>query len=430
MRRSLYKELLQWKNAASRKPLILQGARQVGKTWLMQEFARNEFEEVAYLNFESSTRLQNIFSDDFDVQRIVSILEIEVNRPIIPDKTLIIFDELQAAEKGLTALKYFQEQAPEYYLIAAGSLLGVALQGSHSFPVGKVDFLRMYPLSFLEFLEALGESIMNTHLEAQNWSVLEVFHTKLIEYLRLYYFIGGMPEAVKTYVESGNLNEVRAVQKNILMGYEHDFAKHAPGEQVPKIRLVWQSIISQLAKDNRKFVFGQIRSGARAKDFEISIQWLADAGLVLKVYSIEKPAMPLTAYRNLSAFKLFLLDVGLLNAMAEVHPSVLLHKNSILVEFKGAMTEQFVAQQLALRHELCYWAAPQGRAEVDFILQAQNQIIPIEVKAEENLKSKSLNTFVQKFNPGTAIRYSMSPFRQQEWMTNIPLYGVNGDRLI
>jgi uncharacterized protein len=429
MKRSLYQELLKWKNAPSRKPLILQGARQVGKTWLMQEFAKNEFEEVAYLNFESSARLQSIFVDDFDVQRIVSILEIEVNRPIVPGKTLIIFDELQAAEKGLTALKYFQEEAPEYYLMAAGSLLGVALQGSHSFPVGKVDFLRMHPLSFFEFLEALGESLMKAHLEAQNWPVLEAFHVKLIAYLRRYYFIGGMPEAVKTYLESGNLDEVRTVQKNILMGYEHDFAKYAPNEQVPKIRLVWQSIISQLAKDNRKFVFGQIRSGARSKDFEIAIQWLSDAGLILKAHSADKPAIPLTAYRNTTAFKLFLLDVGLLNAMAEVPSTVLLHKNSILVEFKGAMTEQYVAQQLALRHELYYWSAPQGRAEVDFVLQAQGQIVPIEVKAEENLKSKSLRTFVQKFKPALAIRCSMSPYRQQEWMTNIPLYGVNSDKL-
>lgn len=425
MERTLYTALRRWKNADSRKPLILQGARQVGKTWLMKEFGKNEFEQVAYLNFESSVRLQSIFSDDFDTVRILSILEIEINQKIDPEKTLIIFDEIQAAEKGLTALKYFQEQAPECYIIAAGSLLGVSLQGSSSFPVGKVDFLRMYPLSFFEFLDAIGQSLIREHLAAQNWTVLEVFHDKLVEYLRLYYFIGGMPEAVKSYVEKADLNAVRAIQEKVLLGYEYDFAKHAPSDQVPKIRLVWQSLISQLAKDNRKFIYGQVRDGARAKDFETAIQWLADAGLVLKVHDVEKPALPLAAYRNLSAFKLFLLDVGLLNAIAGVPPTVLLDKNNILVEFKGAMTEQFVAQQLIIRYELYYWVAARGSAEIDFVLQAQNQIIPMEVKAEENLKSKSLSIFVQKFHSQTAYRCSMSPFRQQDWMTNIPLYGVN-----
>jgi len=425
MKRTLYTELLQWKNAPSRKPLILQGARQVGKTWLMKEFGKNEFEQVVYLNFESSTRLQSLFLNDFDIQRIVSIMEIEVNHKIVPENTLLIFDEIQAAEKGLTALKYFQEQAPEYCIIAAGSLLGVALQEGASFPVGKVDFLRMYPLSFFEFLDALGQSLLKEHLEAQNWPVLEVFHDKLVGYLRLYYFIGGMPEAVKTYVEQADLNAVRTIQETILMGYEHDFAKHAPSEQVPKIRLVWQSLISQLAKDNRKFIYGQLRTGARAKDFEAAIQWLADAGLILKVHAVEKPALPLSAYRNVDAFKLFLLDVGLLNAMAGVLPAVLLEKNRILIEFKGAMTEQFVAQQLRLRYEPYYWVAARGGAEVDFVVQIQNQIVPIEVKAVENLKSKSLGVFVQKFMPQAAYRSSMSIYRTQDWMTNVPLYGVN-----
>jgi predicted AAA+ superfamily ATPase len=425
MKRTLYTELLQWKNAPSRKPLILQGARQVGKTWLMKEFGKNEFAQVVYLNFESSTRLQSLFLNDFDIERIVSIMEIEVNHKIVPENTLLIFDEIQAAEKGLTALKYFQEQAPEYCIIAAGSLLGVALQEGASFPVGKVDFLRMYPLSFFEFLDALGQSLLKAHLEAQNWSVLEVFHDKLVGYLRLYYFIGGMPEAVKTYVEQADLNAVRTIQETILMGYEHDFAKHAPSDQVPKIRLVWQSLISQLAKDNRKFIYGQLRTGARAKDFEAAIQWLADAGMVLKIHAVEKPALPLSAYRNVDAFKLFLLDVGLLNAMAAVPPTVLLEKNRILTEFKGAMTEQFVAQQLRLRHEPYYWSAARGGAEVDFVLQIQNQIVPLEVKAEENLKSKSLGVFVQKFLPPAAYRTSMSPHRTQDWMTNVPLYGVN-----
>jgi predicted AAA+ superfamily ATPase len=426
MQRDLYQALLQWKNASTRKPLILQGARQVGKTWLMKEFGKNEFEQVAYLNFESNARMQTIFAADFDIRRIVSIIEIEINQKIQPDKTLLIFDEIQEAEKGLTALKYFQELAPEYSIIAAGSLLGVSMQKNASFPVGKVDFLRMYPLSFREFLDALGQHLLKEHLEAQNWPVVGVFHDKLVELLRLYYFVGGMPEAVSTYAELGDLNAVRSIQEKILIGYENDFAKHAPNEVVPRIRLVWHALISQLAKDNRKFIYGQVKKGSRAKDFETAIHWLTDAGLVLKAHCIEKPALPLSAYLNMDAFKLFMLDVGLLNAVAKVEPAVLLEKNNILTEFKGAMTEQFVAQQLRIRYELYYWTTSAGNAEVDFVIQRRDDIIPIEVKAEENLKSKSLSVFVEKFKPRLAYRSSMSAYREQDWMTNVPLYGVNG----
>lgn len=425
MKRSLYKSLVHWKNAPNRKPLILQGARQVGKTWLMKEFGKNEFEQVVYLNFESSERLKSLFLLDFDIKRILSIIEIEANHKIQQNKTLLIFDEIQEADKGLTALKYFCEQAPEYYIIAAGSLLGVSLQKSTSFPVGKVDFLRMYPLSFFEFLENVDQSMLKEHLEAQNWSVIEVFHEKLVELLRLYYFIGGMPEAVNCYIQQGDLNEVRAIQEKILIGYENDFAKYAPIEIVPKIRLVWHTLISQLAKENRKFIYGQIKKGARAKDFETAINWLSDAGMVLKVSLVEKPIVPLNAYTDLDVFKLFLLDIGLLNALAKIDQKILLEKNNILIEFKGALTEQFVAQQLKTNHELYYWTATNATAEIDFLIQSQNGIIPIEVKAEENLKSKSLKVFVQKYKPDTAIRASMSPFRAQDWMTNIPLYGVS-----
>ena len=425
MKRDLYKSLLHWKNATNRKPLILQGARQVGKTWLMKEFGKNEFEQVVYLNFESSERLKSLFVPDFDIKRILSIIEIEVNHKIQPDQTLLIFDEMQEAEKGLTALKYFCEQAPEYYLVAAGSLLGVSLQKNTSFPVGKVDFLRMYPLSFFEFLENSGQNLLKEHLEAQNWQVIEVFHDKLVDLLRLYYFIGGMPEAVNSYINHNDLREVRAIQEKILIGYENDFAKYAPIEVVPKIRLVWHTLISQLAKENRKFIYGQIKKGARAKDFETAINWLSDAGMVLKVSLVEKPAIPLNAYTDIDVFKLFLLDIGLLNALAKVDPKILLEKNNILIEFKGALTEQFVAQQLKISHELYYWTATNATAEIDFLIQSQNGIIPIEVKAEENLKSKSLKVFVEKYKPGTAIRCSMSPFREQDWMTNVPLYGVS-----
>lgn len=426
MKRTLYDTLIHWKNDPNRKPLILQGARQVGKTWLMKEFGKNEFEQVVYLNFESSERLKSLFSTDFDIKRIISIIEIEVNHKIQSDKTLLIFDEIQEAEKGLTALKYFCEQAPQYYIVAAGSLLGVSLQKNTSFPVGKVDFLRMYPMSFFEFLENIGQSLLKEHLEAKNWAILDTFHEKLIAFLRLYYFIGGMPEAVANYIQFENISTVRTIQDKILMGYENDFAKYASIEIVPKIRLVWQHLISQLAKENRKFIYGQIKKGSRAKDFETAIAWLSDAGLILKVNCVEKPTIPLNAYANIDAFKLFLLDVGLLNAIAKIDPKILLEKNMILMEFKGAMTEQFVAQQLKINHELYYWSAPNATAEVDFLIQNQHEIIPIEVKAEENLKSKSLKVFVEKFKPSCTVRTSMSCFREQDWLTNIPLYGIYG----
>jgi predicted AAA+ superfamily ATPase len=424
MKRLLYKPLIDWKKSPTRKPLILQGARQVGKTWLMKEFGKNEFEQVVYLNFESSERLRTLFSTDFDIKRIISIIEIEVNQKIQSENTLLIFDEIQEADKGLTALKYFFEQAPEYYIIAAGSLLGISLQKNNSFPVGKVDFLRLYPMSFLEFLENTGQNLLKEQLEAQNWQIIEPFHEKLIELLRLYYFIGGMPEAVLNYVQFKDLNSVRVIQNTILMGYENDFAKHAPIEIVPKIRLVWSHLISQLAKENRKFIYGQIKKGSRAKDFEAAITWLCDAGLVMKVNVVENPTIPLNAYANIDIFKLFLLDVGLLNAIAQIDPKILLEKNLILTEFKGALTEQFVAQQLKINHEIYYWSASNATAEIDFLIQKHQDIFPIEVKAEENLKAKSLKVFVEKYKSNNAIRTSMNSFREQDWLINIPLYGI------
>ncbi|NUO00584.1 MAG: ATP-binding protein [Saprospiraceae bacterium] len=425
MKRNLYESLVKWKNAPNRKPLILQGARQVGKTWLMKAFGENEFEQVVYLNFESSERLKSLFLPDFDIKRILSIIEIEANHKIQPGKTLLIFDEIQEAEKGLTALKYFCEQAPEYYIVAAGSLLGVSIQKNTAFPVGKVDFLRMYPMSFYEFLENTEQSLLKEHLAAGNWQVISIFHDKLVEILRLYYFIGGMPEAVDSYLQRGDLNEVRAIQEKILIGYENDFAKYAPIETVPKIRLVWHTLISQLAKENRKFMYGQIKKGGRAKEFEAAINWLSDAGMVLKVSLVEKPIIPLNAYANMDVFKLFLLDIGLLNALAKIDPKILLDKNNILTEFKGALTEQFVAQQLKTEHELYYWTASNATAEIDFLIQSRNGVIPIEVKAEENLKAKSLKVFAEKYKPGVAIRSSMSPFREQTWMINVPLYAIS-----
>lgn len=425
MLRKLYKDLILWKNSPTRKPLILQGARQVGKTWLMKEFGKNEFEQVVYLNFESSERLKSLFLNDFNIERIISIIEIEKNHKIEAHKTLLIFDEIQEAEKGLTALKYFYEQAPEYFIVAAGSLLGVSLQKSTSFPVGKVDFLRVHPLSFFEFLENIGQNLLKEQIEVQNWAVVDTFHEKLVELLRLYYFIGGMPEAVVSYIQYRDLNQVRAIQEKIILGYENDFAKYAPIEIVPRIRLVWHHLMSQLAKENRKFVYGHLKKGSRAKDFETAITWLTDAGLVLKVNIVDKPAIPLNAYSDIDIFKLFCLDIGLLNAMAQISSKILLEKNSILTEFKGALTEQFVAQQLNIKHNIYYWSAQNATAEIDFLLQKENDVIPIEVKAEENLKSKSLKVFVDKYSPKQAIRFSMNNHRIQDWMVNLPLYVVN-----
>lgn len=424
MQRALLQQLLTWKTNSNRKPLIMEGARQVGKTWLMKEFGKTAFTNVVYLNFESSSRVKEIFLPDFDIQRLLTVFEIETNTKIDAATTLIIFDEIQEAPKGLTALKYFYEQAPEYFIIAAGSLLGISLQQNNSFPVGKVDFLPLHPLNFTEFLINIGEERLAEQLANQQWNVVSSFHDKLLSLLRLYYFIGGMPEAVDSYVTSKDLEAVRAIQQKILLGYENDFAKHAPIEIVPKIRLVWQSIIGQLAKENRKFMYGQIKKGARAKDFEVAINWLVSAGLVLRVNRISKPTIPLNAYADVDAFKLYILDVGLLNAIGNVDAKILLEKNAILQEFKGALTEQFVCQQLTIEHSLYYWQSANGTAEIDFVIQHQNNCIPIEVKAEENLKSKRLKLFVDKFLPATVIRTSMNGYRKEDWLTNIPLYAI------
>ncbi len=424
MQRTIIQDLIQWKQAAQRKPLIIQGARQVGKTWVMKEFGKLHFQQVVYINFESSVRLQQLFADDFNIARIIAVFEIESGLKIEAATTLIILDEIQEAEKGLTSLKYFQENAPEYYIIAAGSLLGVSLQKNKTFPVGKVDFLTLSPLSFEEFLLNSNENTLVDTLKKGDWSTVEIFHQKLIQYLRIYYFIGGMPEAVANYLENNDFKAVRSIQCNILLGYENDFAKYAPNQIVPKIRLVWQSILSQLAKENKKFIYGQLKKGARAKDFEEAINWLTNAGLLLKSSAITKPSIPLMAYTDYDVFKLYLLDIGLLNAMAEINEQLLLEKNQILTEFKGGLTEQFVAQELHLFTTLNYWTAERSTAEIDFILQRGQDIMPIEVKAEENLKAKSLKVFEDKFNTNHALRFSMSQFRKESWLENRPLYAV------
>jgi predicted AAA+ superfamily ATPase len=420
-------QLIKWKQSANRKPLLIRGARQVGKTWLMKAFGREEYTQCAYVNFESNKALKNIFTDDFDIRRIITALQIETGVTIDANNTLIILDEIQEAPGALTSLKYFQENAPQYHIISAGSLLGVALNKHTSFPVGKVVFLDLYPLSFTEFLDALGEKPLLDLLKSNDWTLIKNFKAKYIQLLKQYYYVGGMPEAVLSFSKDSDFNEVRSIQKRILTAYEQDFSKHAPNEIVPRIRMLWNAIPAQLAKENKKFIYGVIKQGARAKDYELAMAWLIDCGLVHKVNRASKPAIPLKAYEDFSAFKLFMVDIGLLGAMVDVDVKTLLEGNIVFEEFKGALTEQFVLQQLVVDKELAtyYWSAENATAEIDFLVQYAGQVVPVEVKAEENLQAKSLKTFCQKYKPLTAIRTSMSDFRKEDWLTNLPLYAIS-----
>jgi len=427
MKRAEIEALIKWKDSENRKPLIIRGARQVGKTWLMKSFGKAQYEESAYVNFESNKMLAQIFADDFNIQRIITALQIETGLIIKPCTTLIILDEIQEAPGALTSLKYFQENAPEYHVISAGSLLGVALSGHTSFPVGKVDFLDLYPLSFIEFLGALNQQPLIDLLKSRDWALIKSFKLKYIQLLKQYYFVGGMPEGVLSFTKNGDFDEVREIQKRILSSYEQDFSKHAPNEIVPRIRMLWNSMPAQLAKENKKFIYGIIKQGARAKDYELALSWLIDCGLLHKVSRTAKPAMPLKAYEDFNAFKLFVVDVGLLGAMVDMDVKTLLEGNNVFEEFKGALTEQFVLQQLMTINGVTtyYWSAESATAEIDFLLQYAGQIIPVEVKAEENLKAKSLKVFCQKYNPTTAIRTSMSDYRKEDWFTNLPLYAIS-----
>ena len=427
MNRSIISDLKKWKNAVNRKPLIIRGARQVGKTWLMKEFGKKEYKKSIYINFESNNRLKDLFIDNYDIQRIITGLQIETGIAFDSENTLIIFDEIQEAPRAITSLKYFHEEHPEYHIIAAGSLLGVALQSNISFPVGKVDFLDLYPMTYLEFLEAIGQKSLVDLLLSQDWEMIKVFKNKYIDYLRQYYYIGGMPEVVQTFCNSSDFDLIRDIQKRILYSYEQDFSKHAPNEIVPRIRMLWNSIPAQLAKENKKFIYNIIRTGARAKDYELALSWLTDCGLVYKLNQISKAAIPLIAYEDFNAFKLFMVDIGLLLAMCNLDKKVLLEGNLIFQEFKGALSEQYVMQQLIADKELKlnYWSAEKAKAEIDMIFQYEDKLIPIEIKAEENLKAKSLKIYYQKFNPENAIRTSMSDYRKEEWFTNLPLYAIS-----
>jgi len=427
MERVAIKFLYDWKRKENRKPLIIRGARQVGKTWLMTEFGRNEYKQTAYVNFESSGFLKNLFSEDYDIRRIIDAIQIATGLQIDPANTLIILDEIQEAGGGIASLKYFYENAPEYHVMAAGSLLGVSLHQQASFPVGKVDFLELYPLNFPEFLLALNQRSLQQLLESGDWDLVRNFKTKYMELLRQYYFTGGMPEAVSSFSRNKDYSEVRNIQNNILLAYEQDFSKHAPIDIVPRIRMLWNAILAQLAKENKKFIYSAVKKGSRAKDFELAISWLADSGLVYKTNRISKAGIPLKAYAAMDAFKLFIVDVGLLAAMGDLDVKTLLAGNAIFKEFKGALTEQFVLQQLNSMPDVpCfYWSAEKANAEIDFVIQYAGQVVPIEVKAAENLQAKSLKSFKQRYPESVAVRTSMSDYREEVWLTNIPLYAIN-----
>lgn len=419
--------LIEWKKNKNRKPLIIRGARQVGKTWLMKEFGKTAYTDMVYVNFEADPVMRTLFEDDYDTERIIRGLQILAGKPIQPEKTLIILDEIQEAPGALTSLKYFQEHAPGYHIIAAGSLLGITLNRSRSFPVGKTEFLDLHPLSFPEFLQAINEDQLAALLRNPDWQLINTFHIKFIDRLKQYYFTGGMPEAVLAYATNADMTQVRTIQRNILAAYEQDFSKHAPADIVPRLRMIWNAVPAQLAKENRKFIYGHLKTGARAKDFELALSWLTDNGLLYKVHNLSKPALPIKAYEELNNFKLFLLDTGLLCALAALDARTLLEGNAVFTEFKGALTEQYVYQQLRSLKELpvAYWSADNARSEVDFVLQERGRVIPLEVKAEENLRAKSLRVYYEKFQPVRAFRTSMSGYREESWLTNLPLYAIH-----
>jgi len=427
MFREAIKDLIKWKDKENRKPLIIRGARQVGKTWIIKEFGRTQYKKMAYVNFDNNERMENLFAGNFDIKSLITGLQIEAQVSIEANNTLIVFDEIQEVPRALTSLKYFFENAPQYHIVAAGSLLGVALHPGTSFPVGKVEFFDLFPLSFVEFLEATGNDNLVSLLKAKDFEMITVFKNLFIDLLKQYYYVGGMPEAVNCFIETNSYEKVREVQNRLLIAYEQDFSKHAPNEAVPRIRMLWSSIAAQLAKENRKFVYGLIRQGARAREYELAMQWLLDCGLIYKVCRATKPDMPLMAYQDFNSFKLYILDVGLLSAMSGLDIKSILEGNRIFEEFKGALTEQYVLQQIVSKRSITpfYWTAEKSNGEIDFIFQDGMDIIPLEVKASENLQAKSLKNYCLKFNPRKALRTSMSNYREEDWLINIPLYSIS-----
>ena len=426
MQRSAMNKLITWKNSDKRKPLIVNGARQVGKTWLLKTFGEENYTNVAYISFYNNERAKRIFDNDFDMNRIILSLQLESNVKISPNNTLIILDEIQECPKALESLKYFCENASDYHVVSAGSLLGVALHSGISYPVGKVNLLDLYPLSYKEYLHAIDEEQLAFALDAKDYSIIDTFADKYLFNLKNYLFVGGMPEVVNSFVKDRNYNAVRTLQSDIIRMYRNDFSKHIPSRDFSKVCLVFDSIAIQLAKENKKFFFGNVKKGARSSDFENAIEWLLNAGLVYKVSKVNEPHVPLAAYKDISSYKLFFLDVGLLGAMTELDPMSIIEGNQLFIEFKGALTEQYVLQELKVETNYTpfYFSTSSSRFEQDFIIQKDNQIIPIEVKAATNIKSPSLKAFFEKYNPEKSIRFSTLPYIDQGWMINYPLYAV------
>ena len=426
LERFAIEKLKAWKDSPRRKPLVLMGARQVGKTWLMKEFGRQFYKKVAYVSFYNNESVAKEFESDYDVKRLLSVLNIASGVTITPGDTLIILDEIQNALKAFESLKYFCEDAPEYHVMAAGSLLGVALHKGVSYPVGKVDLLSLHPLSFREYLCAVGEKPLSDALATKDYLLISVFHDKYTHHLKNYYYVGGMPGVVEAFRENSDFQSAREVQNAIITQYRGDFGKHANASELPKINMVWDSIPMQLAKENRKFFFGKMKKGARSGDFEVAIQWLVDSGLVYKVNRVNEPRVPLSAYKDFSVYKLFVLDVGLLSAMSELDIKTILEGSRLFVEFKGALTEQFVLQQIICEtpYTPYYYGTDKATFEQDFLLQIGMNAVPVEVKAETNVRSQSLKAFYDKFHPEKSIRFSLLPYKDQEWMVNMPLYSV------
>ena len=426
MKRKIYNQLLKWKEDKDRKPLILLGARQVGKTWIMQHFGKDEYKKTVYVNCDDEPRMKQLFELDYNIERILLTLQAITGIKVTPGDTLIILDEIQETPRALHSLKYFCEKAPEYHVMVAGSLLGVTLSKGESFPVGKVDMLSMYPMDYEEFLEATGNEGWLEVLHSKDWTLIEMMMPKMIELLRQYYYVGGMPGVVSKFIENANLQQVRTLQQKILEAYRRDISKHTSETESARIRQVLDSLPAQLAKENKKFIYGAIRKGARAKDFEIAIQWLLDAGIIYKVNRIKEPKVPIKFYEDFDAFKLFMLDCGLLACMVDAPADQMLIGNNIFTEFKGALTEQYVMQQLkVLGLSPYYWSNAKTPAEIDFIIQKGSRIIPIEVKAEENVRARSLSQFIKDNPQLKGLRISMKGYVNQDWMENIPLIAID-----
>lgn len=423
MKRDIYNQLLNWKNKSQRKPLILNGARQVGKTYILKQFGQNEYKKFAFFSLDRDQKVIEVFEKGGNVPDILLALSAISEVDITPGDTLVVLDEIQNCPKALEALKYICEDAPDVHVIVAGSLLGLSLHHGVSYPVGKVEELRLYPMTFIEFLNAMGKSRLADIITTKNWDVMTLIEAEYISLLRQYYYVGGMPAAVLAHVEHRGLKEIREIQQQIITDYRRDFSKHAPEREVPRINMVWDSIPAQLAKENKKFVYGAVKKSARAADFEMAIQWLIDAGLAYKMPRVNSAKMPLKFYEDANAFKLFMLDVGLMGAMAETSAQSMLVGNDIFSEYKGAFTELYVYTQLkTLNLSLYYHSVDNSTIEIDFLTQWHDKVVPIEVKAEVNVKSKSLHTFINANPELKGIRYSMLPYKEQEWMTNIPLY--------